>query len=582
MSDSKINAEANTPMSPMSSIPLISPINSTVAQFLYEDSGLNLGPVIRLQDGSLFTVVCLTKKNMEHLDQAICSHYVLGRQSFDNGATWSHPHMFIAFPQQTGYISGQHYLQSKAGVMHVFSYRIQVLSEAANEYIGDILHTRADDIHGTNAVTQKVTCLDRYTGGLNSLLQLANGRIVVPFSTIPRGKSKEGSCFVCSTIYSDDEGLTWNASNDVEISDDNAHVESGAMEPIVLELDDTHMLMMMRTTLGRFYYAISADGGASWSKARPSSFRSSNAPTSLVRLANGDIVKIWNHCLGYRYIEGISYARQTLHAAISEDGGMTWSGYREIIRRRQDDHPKVLNCYAFPIVLEGDELLMKYFSVDSIEGSNFNDPNAKLVRFPTAFLKERTLAETFQNGMQAWNTDGIHTTLEKYQPDSSALEENMLLLSAGEGETAVAGLNFPYGRAGSLKIRLRADSGKELRGAALILSEPYVDEIHFTSKDEAIKNIKEIVLKDCVVLDINGVSNEWEEREISWDMDKRELHTTINGIKDQTIAITGNIGGFSYMTLCLEGAEGDIQRLSIAEVAAESHCPGHSNFELTV
>ncbi|MBP1997092.1 sialidase family protein [Paenibacillus eucommiae] len=570
MSNANIHAENN------------GKINSNVAQFLYEDSGLNMGPVIRLHDGSLFTVVCVTKKNPLQLDQAICSHYVLGRQSFDNGATWSHPHLFIAFPQQTGYISGQHYLQSKAGAMHVFSFRIQVLNEATNQYIGDILHTRADDIHGTNAVTQKVACLDRYTGAINSVLQLANGRIVAAFSTIPQGKFDLRSCFVCSTIYSDDEGATWNASNDVEISDDNAHVESGAMEPIVLELDDGQMLMMIRTTLGRFYYAMSADGGASWGTARPSPFRSSNAPTSLVRMENGDIVKIWNHCLGYRYIEGISYARQALHAAISEDGGKTWNGYREMILRRQDDPPSVLNCYPFPIVLENDELLVKYYSVGSKEGSDFNDPNVKLVRFSTSFLKERTITESFEQGMQAWTTDGTHTTLGTYKPDSSSMEKNMLRLSAAEGETAVAALNFPYGRAGSLKIRLKRDSEKELQGATLILSEPFLDEVHFTGKDEEIKKIKEIVLKDCAVLSLKAASGNWDELGISWDMDTRELHSTINGIQDQTIVIPGDAGGFSYMTLCLEGTEGEVQRLSIAHVAAESHRPGSFNFELTV
>lgn len=45
-------------------------------------------------------------------------------------------------------------------------------------------------------------------------------------------------------------------------------------------------------------------------------------------------------------------------------------------------------------------------------------------------------------------------------------------------------MNFPYGRAGSLKLRLKSDSGQALKGASLILSEPYIDEVHFTGKDE--------------------------------------------------------------------------------------------------
>ncbi|MBP1996285.1 sialidase family protein [Paenibacillus eucommiae] len=550
-----------------------SSINSKVAQLLYEDSGHNLSHVIRLNDGSLFTLVCITKKNLSELDQAVCSHYVMGRQSLDNGRMWSDPRMLIAFPQQAGYISGQHFLQSRAGFLHVFSFRIKELNVKTNSFIGDTLHTRVDDIHGTNAITQKVECLDRYNGGMNSSLQLASGRIVIPISTVPQNTLG----FVCSTIYSDDEGVTWKASNDVGISDGESHSESGAMEPVVIELNRAHILMLIRTTLGRFYYAISIDGGASWGPARPTLFRSSNAPTSLVRLGNGDIVKIWNHCLGYRYIEGISYARQVLHAAISEDGGTTWNGYREIIGRRQDDPPGVLNCYAFPIVLHDDELLVKYYSIESKEGATFNDPNAKLISFSSAFLKEKTIVEEFSNGLQAWSTVGKHVTTGTYRSDPSSPDKNMLQMSAGVDETAVASINFPYGSAGSLKIKMK--SGKNLTGASLILSETYLDEYHFTGNDEEIKRIREIVLKDCVRLAVYGSSNQWEEWDISWDMNKNEVRLS-DGTETQTIEVKSDIGGFSYLMFCLEGSEGEVQRLSIARVAAESQRGGYSGIEL--
>lgn len=76
-------------------------------------------------------------------------------------------------------------------------------------------------------------------------------------------------------------------------------------------------------------------------------------------------------------------------------------------------------------------------------------------------------------------------------------------------------------------------------------------------------------------------STDWEELGVDWDIDRRVLRTTINGSHAQELAIAGDAGGFSNMTVCLEGGEGEVQRLAIAQVMAESHRPGISGFDFS-
>lgn len=553
-------------------------INSAVAEWLYEDSNYNIGPVLVLRDGSLFTIMCTTKRSLKPLDRAVSSHYVMGRQSVDGGRTWSRPETIIEFPPQPGWICGTHLLQSREGTMHIFSIRIHRYDWENSDFQGDILHTRMDDIHGTNAVTQKVDCLDRYTGAINSLLQTASGRLVVPFSTlIPREDGVHWH-FVCSTIYSDDEGRTWHASNDLAVSDGETHLESGAIEPIVHELDDGRVLMLIRTTLGRFYYALSADGGATWGAVKRTPFLSSNSPTSLVSLENGDLVKIWNHCDGYPLHDVISYARQVLHAAVSEDGGQTWSGYREIVRRRPDDPANTHICYPFPTALGGDEVLVKYFTVQSKDGETWAEPYAKLIRFSASFLKERTRVEDFRGGLDAWSTGG-RVTLETdalagstIAGDSGKAGVPVMQIAAGRGETAVASWNFPYASAGSLKLRLQPLGAARIK---LVLSERYLDPHHFTCGEEAVQQMKEAVLTACALIEWQGAAGAGTELELTWQrgQDRMELH--FRGTGEAQVAVNGDAGGYSYLTVWLEAAEeAEEQLLLVDRVEAESHQGG--------
>lgn len=158
-------------------------------------------------------------------------------------------------------------------------------------------------------------------------------------------------------LYSDDLGETFTA---VELPAPPRHVPkfphkgirwsiSNGSEPHAVELGDGKMMMLIRTSTDCFYQSFSEDYGESWSPMEPSPFFGTNTTPFLLRLSDGRILALWNNTqplpeedhekqmpplpedIKNGYWEDVFTNRDAAHAAISEDGGKTWIGYREIL-----------------------------------------------------------------------------------------------------------------------------------------------------------------------------------------------------------------------------------------------------------
>ena len=74
--------------------------------------------------------------------------------------------------------------------------------------------------------------------------------------------------------------------------------------------------MILRTSLGSIYRAISDDGGQTWGEPALTGLTAPVAPASIARIpATGDLLMIWNHAKDRRV---------PLTAAVSTDEGRTW------------------------------------------------------------------------------------------------------------------------------------------------------------------------------------------------------------------------------------------------------------------
>ena len=135
---------------------------------------------------------------------------------------------------------------------------------------------------------------------------------------------------------SDDEGQTWVKHPgalmgwfDFEGVVNGYCGQTGCYEPTIAETKDGHVLVVMRSTVGRLVQSISADGGESWSAVKPTDLSSSASPALMVALpGTGDLLIVWNQVSREEIRRG--YRRGRLSSAISTDGGHSWECFKTI------------------------------------------------------------------------------------------------------------------------------------------------------------------------------------------------------------------------------------------------------------
>lgn len=112
----------------------------------------------------------------------------------------------------------------------------------------------------------------------------------------------------------------------------------GAAEPTLIELEDGRVWMILRTAQDDYYESFSSDYGESWSQPVSSRFHGTITMPCLKRLQDGRILFLSSNTTPLPELaratgrgEDVFTNRDVHHAAISEDEGKTWIGFREII-----------------------------------------------------------------------------------------------------------------------------------------------------------------------------------------------------------------------------------------------------------
>ena len=163
-------------------------------------------------------------------------------------------------------------------------------------------------------------------------------------------------CYHSAIAWSDDDGRTWTRVQIAPVKgvsrlhpgDRRPHWFNDGCEPTVAELGDGTLWMGVRTSGEHHAFYISKDGGETWSDGTPHpAFWAANTMPYLFRLSDGRLLFIWNNTamLPTRDLseypelgdgersgqwETVFTNRDALHAAISDDDGVTWRGFREI------------------------------------------------------------------------------------------------------------------------------------------------------------------------------------------------------------------------------------------------------------
>ena len=471
----------------------------------------------KLSDGRLFTLMAVGKPDGIY-NAGPCSQFVFGRISEDSGKTWEKPYFLYEWPDHdTSYLL-LGWKIDRDGRLHVFA---EATTDAPHDnpkkLEGHIAYVRFDSYRGENPLYSDITALYRYTGSLNNIIETEAGRLVVPFSTFM------GDNFVSGTIWSDDHGVSWKASNDVSVSSEETSAESGAVEPVVAEVQPGVLVMLIRTVLFRLWYAVSYDSGESWSKAKPTNLPSCNAPANLLKLPDGRILLTWNDGLGHPMADvRYSLARQCLHAAVSSDGLKSIHGARIIVKKEVGDQDRIHNAYPTASNYSENEVLLWHFEVFGKCGSSWKALQGYLVRMNPAFLEETEVKDNWAE----WISDSEKTSAG--------------IVLKNTNEIAHAITNFPYAKKGSIKL---AVSGILPQGTSILLSDCYLDRLNFIPEN---KNgaYKGVVGEPYTRLSPNAAGEwliEWDETEIRLSVDGKQIQTCRK-----------NTDGFNHITVLFE------------------------------
>ena len=151
------------------------------------------------------------------------------------------------------------------------------------------------------------------------LIQLSNGRLIVPVSHMTQGLGKsEGDHNLGLCFFSDDGGKTWEKSQKPADLNDGR----GMAEPCVAETGNNQLVMLARTGSGSVFCSRSNDGGDTWSSPSPTTLVSACSSLTLKTLPDGRLIVFYNHAKPIK--QGAFFPRTPLVYAVSEDKGMTW------------------------------------------------------------------------------------------------------------------------------------------------------------------------------------------------------------------------------------------------------------------
>ncbi len=364
-----------------------------------------------------------------------------------------------------------------------------------------------------------VKILEGYVGALRGFKKLESGRLLLAFGKAvpdreepPADEAPDYGWNVVRIMYSDDEGKSWHSSGkELEVKIDNRKVTRyGAIEPDLIEKKDGSLWMLIRTSHGRLYQAMSLDKGESWTNPVASQFISSDSPACLYRLKNGSILLFWNSCQRWDTVR--SYAlggREVLHAAVSWDEGASWQGFREVAHSVQSPSTVGDRGTAYPSVVEtesGDILL----ATGQGEGKG-------IYALHPRWISETALDIIFTRSGGVKTINGISTHGADNRVTGVHIPE---IDSCGEYV-----VNFPMAKKGSLKLSIPISQNGKTLSLAL------TDHFSIPSDQQASQNAVYLVEIEAEVIGKLPGNDAAALIQLDWNLSNAEevLEVSVNG-----------------------------------------------------
>ena len=421
-------------------------------------------------------------------------------QSLDNGETWKFADLPASYPDATCMAKEAPAIAQNPVTKEFI--RFEPLYRSKNETDG--VYITKGGLDGLwNLVIDKDGKGSKPGGILRSPIWVNNNkRIVIP--------GHGGGCW---TWYSDDQGLSWSRSNKVQ----SPHHEVGGVhkgtrwnhgmvEATVVELKNKTLWMVARTAQDQHYESFSKDFGETWSKAVPSRFWGTITMPTFHRMKDGRLLFLWSNTTSLPEVERIPKRggedvftnRDAIHAAISEDDGKTWIGFRELIL----DEYRNNEDYA---VTKGSNDRAKHQSeivqldVNRVLYSCGQHPlHRRLMIMDVRWLyaKERS-SDLAKDGTKDWTTHQYINKIAGHcgynRKPGAQVKDGALRVLRIEDETLTnqnqgATWNFPSGGTGMVTTKIRLEKGGA--GVQIALTDRW-----FNPTDDTVDQFASYVLK---------------------------------------------------------------------------------------
>lgn len=286
------------------------------------------GDFITLKDGKILFIY-------SHFSGASGSDfgnaYLASRYSTDNGKTWTAKDEKVVEQEGDMNVMSVSLLRLQNGNIALFYAR-----KNSEEDCLPLMRISTDE---AKTWSEPVTCItDRpgyYVLNNNRIIQLKNGRLLMPVALHKTVEGKWNNRATLYTYYSDDNGSTWTCSAAVP-----NNTEIITQEPGVIELKDGTIMMFIRTDSGVQQLSYSRDKGQTWSHIEPSDISSPLSPASIARIpSTGDLLMVWNNNDGSN--AALKGKRTPFNLALSSDEGKTWKQTKTI-----EEDPDGWYCYT--------------------------------------------------------------------------------------------------------------------------------------------------------------------------------------------------------------------------------------------
>lgn len=312
--------------------------NRTVAQLLPGPNNPrnSEGDFITLKDGRILFVYShyTGTSNSDHGNA-----FLAGRYSSDKGKTWTQEDVKIVDQEGDMNVMSVSLLRLKNGEIALFYLR-------KNSRTDCIPYIRISNDEAKTWSDPRPCITDKkgyFVLNNNRVIQLRNGRLLLAVALHQSpGQTKFSEAGRLWSYFSDDNGRTWKAGNEVPNL-------SGIVtqEPGMVELKNRHILMFIRTNAGAQYFSYSKNKGVTWSEIERSNITSPTSPASIARIpSTRNLLMVWNNTVNEK--------RTPLNIAVSKDEGKTWTHVKTL-----EDNPDRGYCYI-AIHFTGKNVLLAY------------------------------------------------------------------------------------------------------------------------------------------------------------------------------------------------------------------------------